>query len=136
MVGSGSLADCEGLEEVEREQVEDAVCERFRGRVSRAPGQVVRYERGGQPLLCTSSPALEPPPACQHCGAERSLEFQVMPQLLTELGLGLDTCQGLDWGSLYVYTCQASCPIPRGYYQEHVQIRNFDDTNLPLTDRG
>ena len=136
MVGSGSLADCEGLEEVERDQVEDAVCERFRGRVRRAPGQVVRYERGGRPLVCTASPALESPPACQECGGERSLEFQVMPQLLTELRLGLDDCPGLDWGSLYVYTCQASCPIARGYVREHVQIRNFDNTNLPGTDIG
>ena len=136
MAGSGSLADCEGLEDVEREQVEDRLCERFRARVSRAPAQVVRYERGGQPLLCTASPALQPPPGCQQCGGERTLEFQVMPQLLTELGLGLDTCQGLDWGSLYVYTCEASCPIAGGYYREHVQIRNFDNTNLPLTERG
>ena len=131
--GAGSLAAVEGLEDVEREQVEDKICERFRGRVRRAAGQVVRYDRGGDPLLCTASPALETPPLCQHCGAARSFELQVMPQLLTELGLGLDTCEGLDWGSLYIYTCQESCRIARGYVLEHVQIRNFDKTNLPGT---
>jgi len=132
--GSGSLAAVEGLEEVEAEQVEDKVCEKFRSRVKRAAGQVVRYDRGGEPLLCTSSPALEAPPPCQHCGGERSFEFQVMPQLLTELGLGLDeTNDGLDWGSLYVFTCMASCHISKGYFSEHVQIRNFDQTNLPGT---
>jgi len=132
--GAGSLAASEGLEEVERDQVEDQVCESFRARLRRAGGQVVRYDRGGQPLLCTSKPLLPSPP-CRHCGADTTFEFQVMPQLLTELGLGLETCDGLDWGSLYVFTCQASCHIARGYREEYVQISNFDKTNIPGTDR-
>ena len=73
--GNGSMAAVEGLDEVESEQVEDKICERFRARVRRAGDQVVRYERGGEPLLCTSL-ALDPPPPCQHCGSNRTFEFQ------------------------------------------------------------
>ena len=58
---------------------------------------------------------------------------QVMPQLLMELGLGLDTAEGgLDWGSLYIFTCSKSCSI-QGYVREEIQLRNFERTNLPGT---
>ena len=56
-----------------------------------------------------------------------------MPQLLMELGLGLDIAEGgLDWGSLYIFTCSKSCSI-QGYVREEIQLRNFERTNLPGT---
>ena len=101
--GGGIHASPKELEEVEAGQEEDIACEKFRLRVARAPDQVIRYERGGTPLLCTSSPALGSPPPCHLCKAPRSFELQVMPQLLFELKLGLEADSCLDWGSIYIY---------------------------------
>ena len=101
--GGGIHASPKELEEVEAGQEEDIACEKFRLRVARAPDQVIRYERGGTPLLCTSSPALGLPPPCHLCNAPRSFELQVMPQLLFELKLGLEADSCLDWGSIYIY---------------------------------
>merc|ERR1711973_491799 len=60
--------------------------------------QVIRYDRRGLPLLCSSTP-LPPAPSCNLCQGSRSFEFQVMPQLLSEMNLGSDSYEGgLDWG--------------------------------------
>ena len=79
--------------------------------------------------------APQPCPACERCGAPRAFEFQLMPQLLYSLETdddfeamaaavqqaagahrrdvsgALDT---LDWGTVTVYTCTASCAAPEG----------------------
>jgi len=133
---NGDVAGCvdvgaEELDEIESGQKVDKVCDKFRERVRRAPDQILRYDRGGFPLLCAANPPLESPPNCKLCGAPRTFEFQVMPQLLSELKLGLDADDGLDWGSLYVFTCDKSCET-NGYAFEHVQLTNFETTNLPL----
>ncbi len=64
--------------------------------------------------------ALVPP--CQHCGAPRSFEFQVMPQLLYILGSN-EAARGyrgeLEWASLAVFTCTASCEAS-GYVEEYI----------------
>ena len=127
----GLEAGAEEWEEMERGQKEDKTCERFKARLRRCPDQVLRYDRRGAPLLCSATPPAAPPP-CPACGGPRSFELQVMPQLLTELRLG-DTCQagGVDWGSLHVYTCDASCHVARGYVAEHAAIQNYDQTNIP-----
>ena len=136
-VSAGVEASNEEWDEIDKGQKEDKVMEKFKSRLRRAPDQVIRYERRGAPLLCCDTP-LPPPPPCQQCGGERSLEFQVMPQLLSELKLGSDTCarEGLDWASLYVYTCDSSCHVEQGYVREHVQLLNYNLTNLPETEGG
>jgi pre-rRNA-processing protein TSR4 len=66
-------------------------------------------------------------PACERCGAARTFEFQVMPQLLFYLGLdeipagaptsiaaaaavkGATPHRSVDWGTLVVFTCSKSC---------------------------
>ena len=67
----------------------------------------------------------------EDCALQRFL-LAHRPQLLTELRLG-DTCQagGVDWGSLHVYTCDASCHVARGYVAEHAAIQNYDLINIP-----
>jgi len=132
MEGGGVTASPQELKEVEAGQEEDAACEKFRLRVARASDQVIRYERGGTPLLCTSSPALGAPPPCHLCKAPRIFELQVMPQLLFELKLGLDADSCLDWGSIYIYSCSASCEA-EGYTKEFMQLRQFSRMNLPAT---
>lgn len=37
--------------------------------------------------------------------------LQVMPQLLNYLGLDEDDSHALDWGTIAVYSCKASCHI-------------------------
>jgi len=132
MEGGGVTASPQELEEVEAGQEEDTACEKFRLRVARASDQVIRYERGGTPLSCTSSPALGAPPPCHLCKAPRIFELQVMPQLLFELKLGLDADSCLDWGSIYISSCSASCEA-EGYTKEFVQLRQFSRMNLPAT---
>jgi len=127
----GEVGEAE-WEELERGQAEDRTCEKFRQRIRRAPDQVLRYERRGKPLLCAARPALPAPPPCPLCSAPRTFELQVMPQLLCELGLGLEAGAGLDWGSLYLFTCDASCSAP-GYTKEVLYLRQFELSNLPGT---
>merc|ERR1711890_222886 len=78
--GGGVEAEPQELEEIEAGQVEDETYNKFTERKSRAPDQILRYDRGGKPLLCT-------PTHCSLCGEERHFEMQVMPQLLSALGL-------------------------------------------------
>ena len=65
-----------------------------------------------------------------HC--KTSPTCQVMPQLLSEIQLGLEADGGVDWGSLYVFTCDKSCKVD-GYIREQVQLVNFEMTNIPGT---
>lgn len=120
----------EDWREVEEGQHQDKASERFRARMRRAPRQIVRYcRRSGQgPLLCTASATLARPQACTNCGAERTFEFQVMPQLLSLLHLGTELESSLDWGSLYIFTCDKSCAL-EGYAEEVCQLLHFDANN-------
>jgi len=77
----------------------------FFTRVARAPSQVLRYRRGGRPLWTRSSPKPTDIPNCPRCGAPRHFEFQLLPQLLYYLKLHDE----IDFGTLAVYTCDASC---------------------------
>jgi len=122
----------EEWEDVESGQPEDKASEKFNKRIRRAPQQIIRYDRRGAPLLVTFTTPLSAPPPCPACGAQRTFEFQVMPQLLSLLGLGSDPLAegGVDWGSIYVFTCDRSCEI-EGYQPEVAILLNFDPTNLP-----
>lgn len=60
------------------------------------------------PILWMSKKAKRlsvPPPVCPKCGSERDFEFQIVPQILHFLKSDLD----LDFDSILVYTCVASC---------------------------
>jgi hypothetical protein len=54
-------------------------------------------------------------PQCHTCGAPRRFEFQVLPQLLSALGVDATLSSpdssgaALDFGTIAVYTCTASC---------------------------
>jgi len=77
----------------------------------------------------SSSPSVPP---CEHCGAARKFEFQVMPQLLHYLRVNdhtklseiqtnkrvenLSADESLDWGSLDIFTCTSSCTAGTSSY--------------------
>lgn len=95
----------------------------FQRRAGAHPQQSLRYyrEAHAEPLWAGASGRLSgPPPPCPRCGAARTFECQLMPQMLCAIeefeywggGAG-DTLEEakdvLDWGVLAIYTCSASC---------------------------
>ena len=73
-MGDSVEAGEEEWDEIEKGQKEDKVMEKFKKRLRRCPDQVLKYERRGRPLECSAQP-LQPPPACQKCGDQRSFEL-------------------------------------------------------------
>lgn len=77
------------------------------------PGHVLRYSALGSPLWLSSQrkPSEEDirrnAGVCPRCNAPRVFEFQVQPTLIHEL-----QTDRLSFGSIAVYTCEASCSIP------------------------
>lgn len=67
------------LEQYTKTMPEDKVFNKFNKRVARHPDQVLRYDRGGQPLWITgnSGDSVMNIPNCQYCNGERQFEFQV-----------------------------------------------------------
>lgn len=93
----------------------DKVFLQFKKRISKEPDQVLRYERGGEPLWVSAEPKPSDIPKCEYCGCERQFEFQILPQLL--YGIKEDK---LDWGVIVVYTCKKSCVSEICYKKEFV----------------
>ncbi|OON23072.1 programmed cell death protein 2 domain protein [Opisthorchis viverrini] len=94
-----------------RETKAEARFRKFKDLMSSEPDQVIRLERGGTPFWLSETPP--DIPNCEACGAKRVFEFQVTPQILNYLKLDRlgEACP--DFGSLYVFTCSESCPLPR-----------------------
>ncbi|KAK6926166.1 Programmed cell death protein 2, C-terminal [Dillenia turbinata] len=98
----------------------------FQVRISKAPDQVLRYSRGARakPLWPMSGgrPSKADIPKCCYCGGPRIFEFQILPQLLYYFGVKNDV-DSLDWATLVVYTCEASCEASVAYKEESVWIQ-------------
>jgi CBS domain-containing protein len=67
-------------------------------------------------------------PACQNCGGSHMFEFQLLPQLLYYLGVQNETdTDSLDWATIAVYTCAASCNKSEssceGYVEEFAWVQ-------------
>ncbi|XP_059179842.1 programmed cell death protein 2 [Centropristis striata] len=124
-----SLADTlaeTDLEEMAMHETEDnKVFQRFKKRIAPEPHQVVRYSREGSPLWVSSQhiPSDQDIPPCI-CGTKRTFEFQVMPQLLNSLSVD-STGASIDWGTLAVYTCSASCDHNDQYRPEFIWKQDF-----------
>ena len=112
---------------------------RFQERISRCPLQCLRYDYGGDPLWPVVEPRGLKVPPCPGCGQERLFEMQLTPtinyflqvdkyaveansaslqQHQTPSNLHRTTADGpkavvpssaMDWLSLIVYSCSASC---------------------------
>ncbi|XP_064469519.1 programmed cell death protein 2-like [Ornithodoros turicata] len=97
---------------------------KFRKETRKAPEQVLRYELGGTPLWVSSEGVPKDIPRCD-CGAERRFEFQVMPQLLNTIS-GSDP-DGVDWGTLTVFSCKKSCCCGTAYKEEYAWKQDFSN---------
>ncbi|XP_020508083.1 programmed cell death protein 2 isoform X1 [Labrus bergylta] len=114
------------LEEMAMHETEDnEVFQRFKKKIAPEPHQVVRYSRGGSPLWISSKhiPTDQDIPSCT-CGAKRTFEFQVMPQLLNSLCED-STGASIDWGTLAIYTCSVNCNHDDLYCPEFIWKQDF-----------
>ena len=51
-------------------------------------------------------------PPCPRCGAPRTFEFQILPQIINHLKVDSELHSAADFGSAAVYTCSKSCAPP------------------------
>uniref|UniRef100_A0A0R3TXF3 MYND-type domain-containing protein n=1 Tax=Rodentolepis nana TaxID=102285 RepID=A0A0R3TXF3_RODNA len=102
--------ELKALEEVARKETrEELFFNRFKEVLKKEPDQVIRFERGGTPLWASPNPIT--PPNCLKCGGKRTFEFQITPQLLLHLKLDRVGEASPDFASVYVFTCENSCPL-------------------------
>lgn len=97
----------------------DAIFLSFQKEIQHHPEQVLRYLRADiqhSPLrLHSQFPASTESPCT--CGSLRTPEFQIMPQILTYIKTDV------DFGTLVIYTCDASCGV--GFLGEECIRQNF-----------
>ncbi|KAK2955807.1 putative Programmed cell death protein 2 [Blattamonas nauphoetae] len=125
------------VDDFDEEKPNDKIWMKFLKRIARAPQQCLRYNiENAKPLwVAEDSTAIvngregrilksrneQYGGQCTVCGAQRTFEFQVMPQILSYLDVeksmtsvcGEDTP---DFGTILVYTCPNSCDLGAHQY--------------------
>lgn len=106
----------------------------FQERIAKAPNQVLRYCRDpmAKPLwpLSIGQPSKADIPKCNYCKGPLCYEFQIMPQLLYYFGVKNDP-DSLDWGTIAVYSCLASCEASVSYKEEFVWVQLYPPATIP-----
>lgn len=109
----------EGFEESENK---DAQFKRFLLFAKAHQGHVMRYALGGEPFWFAETGQLSSKvPNCENCGAPRTFECQIQPQLISIL-----KSDRLDWGIACCYTCSESCNPPEtgcAYLEEWMYVQ-------------
>ena len=103
----------------------DSTFLRFVARTKDYQEQVLRYSFGAKrPLWVNSENQLiGEPPKCERCGGRRVFELQLMPQVLYFLKVDLNEETAMDWSSLIVFVCEASCDAGEtGYAKEYAFV--------------
>ncbi|KAK0417236.1 hypothetical protein QR680_012898 [Steinernema hermaphroditum] len=116
------------VEEIEESaSTRDKSFQIFQKIISRYSDQIVRYSRGGSPLLATDfAPTPKEVPNCENCGAARVFELQLTPHLLSLIDVD-SLGQSIDWATVLVYTCSKSCLIKDwGYAKEFAFKQDFE----------
>ncbi|GAA6111087.1 programmed cell death protein 2 [Tachysurus ichikawai] len=126
IASSGNDLEESDLESMAHHESKDSkMFQNFKERIGAEPHQVLRYCREGSPLWVSSEHVSkkEDIPKCS-CGTNRNFEFQIMPQLLNHLKVdSLDV--SIDWGTLAIYTCAASCDQGKNYSSEFIWKQDF-----------
>lgn len=113
-VHNGEEFSATDMQDVDESCAEQQHWAAFQARLSKAPDQVLRHCRapGAKPLWPSldGQPKEGNVPPCANCGGPRMFEFQLLPQLLYFLGVQNETeNDSLDWATIAVYSCAASC---------------------------
>ncbi|KAL9261291.1 Programmed cell death protein 2-like protein [Drosera capensis] len=85
-----------------------------------SPRILIKCPKGnGKPLWprLSDRPTKSDIPGCHHCGGPLRFEFQFMPQLLYYFHVE-NEADSLDWATIAVYTCDASCDKTNVVYKE------------------
>ncbi|KAK7303963.1 hypothetical protein RJT34_14913 [Clitoria ternatea] len=100
----------------------------FQERIAKAPDQVLRYYRNSnaKPIWPISSgrPSQADIPKCNYCSGPMCCEFQILPQLLYYFGVENEV-NSLDWASIVVYACEASCEATLPYKHEFAWVQLY-----------
>ncbi|KAL6852747.1 hypothetical protein ACO1O0_007295 [Amphichorda felina] len=132
-------AEAEEPSALDREAFEstmDAAFQKFADRLSQNPEQVIRYEFGGTPLLCSKVDAVGKKlssgggmPGCANCGARRTFEVQMTPHAIAELEEGDLSLEGMEWVTIIVGVCEKDCVLrgtevgQAGYLEEWTGVQ-------------
>lgn len=100
----------------------DKTFHHFVSKIKNNPEQILRYHREGVPLFLY--PMEEKLGVCKYCNDDLVFEFQLVPTLLSKLRLSCDPphCTRLDFGTVLVYTCRASCWGSKDSYREEIVV--------------
>ncbi|KAK7341801.1 hypothetical protein VNO80_24740 [Phaseolus coccineus] len=100
----------------------------FQECIDKAPEQVLRYYRNTnvKPIWPVSSgrPSNADIPRCSYCSGPMCCEFQILPQLLYYFGVDNEV-DSLDWASIVVYACEASCNASLPYKHEFAWVQIY-----------
>jgi len=131
----------------------DAAFHQFKKTIAPYPGQLLRYNWCGEPLILSSRSPIQPsvasPPNCPFCQSKRVFELQLMPSLLNYLHhLGNSTNNTtehingansvnvaveetrLEFGCIYVFSCSAACWDGSGVRSEYVAVQPDPDVDV------
>ncbi|XP_071722270.1 uncharacterized protein [Rutidosis leptorrhynchoides] len=101
-------------------------CTAFLLRMRKAPTQILRYCRNGnaKPLWPVSSgqPSKADIPKCNYCGGPMCFEFQILSKLLYYFHVK-DDVDSVDWATIVVFTCKASCDASISYKEEFAWVQ-------------
>ncbi|KAG7333943.1 hypothetical protein KOW79_002350 [Hemibagrus wyckioides] len=124
-IASSDLEESELESMALHESKDSEAFQKFKERIAAEPHQVLRYCREGSQLWVSSEhvPNKEDIPKCS-CGTNRIFEFQIMPQLLNHLKVDSPDAS-IDWGTLAIYTCAASCDQGKNYSAEFIWKQDF-----------
>ncbi|XP_072029783.1 programmed cell death protein 2-like isoform X2 [Amphiura filiformis] len=123
-----------GAESYEKADVKhgDKYFHKFSKKLALCPEQCIRYSLNGSPLFLTSpNQSNLSIPCCDHCGASRIFELQLMPGMVSLLKVSHDADISIEFGVVLVYTCRDSCwGSSRHYLPEYAIVQADPDQEI------